>query len=114
MPTPGAIFLARELPHLALPAVAIYGGFHLLNEYKLLRVSSWVKWAAIVAYYPLSVVIRRILYKIWMKRDSARLGGQMVPKVKGKKVGNLDIVELLYSMPARKAYIGQFFFFYLY
>ncbi|KAK2461124.1 hypothetical protein APHAL10511_006651 [Amanita phalloides] len=93
--TPGLRFLSKRAGYLAIIVIAIIAIRHLVDNLFDVRTPTWTIIPGSLLT-PLLVIHLRITWKGWKdRRDAAALGAQVVPKVKGKRFGNLDIVKNL-------------------
>lgn len=93
MPTPGVLFILRGLANLLLPAVGAYGSFYVLGVFGGVHVPWVVKWITILTSSPVSIVARGIRDIRRIKREAQAIGAARVPIVRGKKIGNIDILQ---------------------
>ncbi|KAJ7364007.1 cytochrome P450 monooxygenase [Mycena albidolilacea] len=84
--SPGVLFLVGSLPKLTLPSGIAY----LAVSY--LKLPRWVCIAASVSAGPVWFWVRSIYRHLLEEREIRALGAVRVPEVKGKWIGNLDLV----------------------
>ena len=105
--TPGLSFLAQSLfLPVALPGTLIL----LLHHFDLLQIPTYHLFALFVASFPAYISFRIIKQDIQHARHAKSLGARLVPKLKGKLPGNLDILRKLMHAE-RYGYPGAFTFF---
>lgn len=91
--TPGVVFISRTLGFLGIFSVGAVTSRHLLEQYASISVPTWLFLTISVTSLP-GIITCRILYKDWRdRREAARLGARLAPKMKGKWIGNLDILR---------------------
>lgn len=93
--TPGLRYLARGAIYGSVPVIGGLAVEHLFNKTFGAHFPTWAVIVVSLAFYPVRAVIRLFL-KEWRDRLAAvAMGAQVVPKVRGKSFGNLDIVQKL-------------------
>ncbi|KAJ6478042.1 cytochrome P450 monooxygenase pc-1 [Mycena vitilis] len=104
MVSPGVVFLLRSSPILSIP-LSVIVGLRVLTELGGPAVPAWAAIMLAVANLPLSILFR-VLRRDWRnKRAAAALGARLVPVVKGKSIGSIDILKQMrynraYGYPA--------------
>ncbi|KAF8722643.1 hypothetical protein AX14_009726 [Amanita brunnescens Koide BX004] len=91
--TPGLRYISGGAVYSSVPVIGGLAVQHLLNKaFFNARIPTWVVIVASLAAYPVKAIIR-ISLKGWKDRlDAATMGAQLVPKLAGKWLGNLDIL----------------------
>jgi hypothetical protein len=102
--TPGLTFLAQSLfLPVALPGTLIL----LIHHFDLLQIPTHHLFALFIASFPAYISFRIIKQDIQHARHAETLGARLVPKLKGRLPGNLDILrKLMYA--ERYGYPGAF------
>ncbi|KIL58254.1 hypothetical protein M378DRAFT_170840 [Amanita muscaria Koide BX008] len=93
--TPGVRLLAAGVPYVSVP---VFGGMaiqrFMLKIYDV-YVPTWAIATASIMIIPISGCISVFLKQVKDRRDAAVMGAQIVPKVRGNKFGNFDIVQMM-------------------
>lgn len=89
--SPGLRYLASGAVYSSLPVIGGLGAQHLLNMAFDAHIPTWVVIVASLATFPVGAIIRMYLKEWKDRRDAAIMGAQMVPKLAGRWLGNLDI-----------------------
>lgn len=87
--TPGIVFLARRCAFLA-----VAGCFFVA----LGRYITYPLWALVFLTYssgPVIFILQKHYLSLRDQRDAAALGARIFPKVKGKWIGNFDILTMM-------------------
>ncbi|KAF7759664.1 hypothetical protein Agabi119p4_11359 [Agaricus bisporus var. burnettii] len=93
--TPGIDFLATGFVFLSIP---VFGFIALgkAHEYTGGRaLPTWVLVSAGIASIPVYAVSRVVTTRLRHKREAAAMGAKMVPVVRGKWLGNADVVKVM-------------------
>ncbi|KAJ7648628.1 cytochrome P450 monooxygenase pc-1 [Mycena polygramma] len=104
MVSPGVAFLIRSSPILSIP-LSVVVGLRVLTELGGPAVPAWAAIMLAIANLPLSILFS-VLRRDWRnKRAAAALGARLVPVVKGKSIGSIDILKQMrynraYGYPA--------------
>ncbi|PFH46977.1 hypothetical protein AMATHDRAFT_198725 [Amanita thiersii Skay4041] len=93
--TPGIRFLGSGLAYASLPIIGSTALQQLASKYYDIDVPTWVVVLSSVLAFPGASLARVLWKEIKDRRDAAAIGAQVVPKVRGKKVGNLDILQTM-------------------
>ncbi|KAF8715658.1 hypothetical protein AX14_012520 [Amanita brunnescens Koide BX004] len=91
--TPGLRFLAKGALNCAVPVIWGVGIQQLLNRALGAHIPTWIAIFGSLVALPVGVVIRLFLKQRRDRLDAAAMGAQIVPKVKGKRFGNLDVIK---------------------
>lgn len=92
-PTPGLRYIAKEALSCAAPVIWGVALQQLLNSALDVNIPTWIVIFGSPVALPVGAVIR-VLLKEWRdRRNAAAMGAQIVPRVKGKSFGNLDVVR---------------------
>jgi hypothetical protein len=92
-PTPGLRYIAKEALSCTVPVIWGVALQQLLNRALDVNIPTWIIICGSPVALPVGAVIR-LLLKEWRDRqNAAAMGAQIVPKVKGKSFGNLDVVK---------------------
>lgn len=93
--TPGIHFLAAGAVYCSIPAIGAVAVQNLAVRIYNIHIPTWAVALGSFMTLPLAVYVR-IFQKGWKdRRDAAAVGAQIVPKVKGHKFGNLDILRIM-------------------
>jgi hypothetical protein len=90
--SPGLRYLASGAVCSSVPVIGGLGAQHLLNMVFDARIPTWVVIVASLATFPVGAIIRMSLKEWKDRRDAAIMGAQMVPKLAGRWLGNVDIL----------------------
>ena len=91
--TPGLRFLASGAIYGSIPFIGGLVVKHLLDKAFDAHIHMWLVIVASLSAFPVGAIIRLSL-KEWKDRhDAATMGAQIVPKVTGKWLGNLDVLQ---------------------
>lgn len=105
--TPGLAFLGRGCLSLILPCTTIVGVRLILKVYFNLPVPTWSLVAGISAGVPLMLAARIGIDDFKQRRRAAALGARMVPRVRGRWLGNIDVLMTV-MRNANGGYPGKF------
>ncbi|KAJ7131724.1 cytochrome P450 monooxygenase pc-1 [Mycena crocata] len=94
MLSPGVAFLLRSSPILAIP-LAVLAGVPAICEPLDLALPTWVVVLLAVASLPLYAICRVTFQDLRDKRAASAAGARLVPKVKGRSFGNIDILKMM-------------------
>ncbi|KAF8631752.1 hypothetical protein AX15_002208 [Amanita polypyramis BW_CC] len=91
--TPGVRLLASGVAYCSIPVIWATAIQCVMGRIYNIHVPTWAVALGSVAALPLAMYMR-VFWKRWKdQRDADAMGAQVVPKAKGKKFGNLDIVQ---------------------
>ena len=91
--TPGLRYLAGAALSLAIPAIGGVAIQLLLNRALDARIPTWIVIFGSLVIVPVEGGIRLFLKEWRDRQEAAVMGAQLVPKVRGKLLGNLDVVR---------------------
>lgn len=90
--TPGLAFISRILAFLGLFLYGAVTSRRLLEQHANVVVPTSLFVVISVVSLP-GLITCRVLFRTWKhNREAAKLGARIAPKVKGKWIGNLDIL----------------------
>ena len=92
-PTPGLRYIAKGALSCTVPVIWGVALQQLLNRALEVNIPTWIVLFGSPVALPVGAVIRLILRRWRDRRNAAAMGAQIVPKVKGKSFGNLDVVQ---------------------
>ena len=92
-PAPGLRYIAKEALSCTVPVIWGVALQQLLNKTLDVNIPTWVIICGSTVALPVRAVIRLFLKEWRDRRIAAAMGAQIVPKVKGKSFGNLDVVK---------------------
>ncbi|KAJ7736553.1 cytochrome P450 [Mycena maculata] len=95
MVSPGVIFLFRASRFLAIPFTIGFGISWLSVQLGGPRLPAWVAVVLSLASLPAYAVFNVLLRDWRTQRAAAALGARLVPVVKGKSIGSVDIMKML-------------------
>ncbi|KIK67201.1 hypothetical protein GYMLUDRAFT_37268 [Collybiopsis luxurians FD-317 M1] len=93
--TPGVNFLSRILAILVLFLFSAAAARRFLARYANITLSNSVFLAVTILSLPVLFTGRILLRDLKHKRHAAALGARPVPKVRGKWIGNLDVLKMM-------------------
>jgi hypothetical protein len=104
--TPGVLFILTILRNLAFFIGTTIACKHALSHFLNIAISNAVMFLSVITGVPALIALRLIYNDVHDRREAARLGARIVPRVQGKWPGNLDIiVDLVTNFT--KAYPGD-------
>lgn len=86
--TPGLRFLLKKLPPLVGLVAAVY----------LLGLPLWACFVSAVISPPLALIVYASWYDLKVRWDADAAGARTIPRAKGKRLGNLDIMDRVLKM----------------
>jgi hypothetical protein len=93
--TPGLRYLASGAAYGSVPVIGVFALQHLLKWAFGAHIPTWMAIVTSLATFPVGAIIRLSL-KEWKDRRSAgTMGAQIVPKVAGKWLGNVDVLQMV-------------------
>jgi hypothetical protein len=104
--TPGVVFLIQVLPFFLVP---VFSAVALQRILVLLDVSTlpiWVYMVILVISVPSYVAFRVRHRTLSDLRDADAMGARLVPPVRGKLIGNIDIIPQMINS-FKHGYIGK-------
>ncbi len=89
------VLILRQLTPLIYPTILVIASFSFLRRLLNVVVPTWIVVIAVLISMP-SFTITRAQIVHWLNaRRAARLGAVLPPRWNGKRIGNLDVLEVL-------------------
>lgn len=93
--TPGLRYLAGGAAYSSFLVIGVFPLQHLLKWAFGAHIPTWVAIVTSLATFPVGAIIR-LSFKEWKdRRDAGIMGAQIVPKITGKWLGNVDVLRML-------------------
>lgn len=93
--TPGLRYLASGVAYGSVPVIGVFALQHVLKWAFGTHIPTWMTIVTSLATFPVGVIIRLSLKEWKDRRGAATMGAQIVPKVTGKCLGNVDVLQML-------------------
>jgi hypothetical protein len=106
--TPGTAFLFRGVAYLSVYVGSVYYGASQVAIYYGVEVSKWILITGALVAAPVLGRLYVSLRDLKHKRRAAALGARVVPRIRGAKMGNLDVVERAMNN-SKTGYVGTSF-----
>ena len=90
--TPGAVFLSRGFLTLLFPCTIIAGARFILDKEFGIFIPTWVIVTGTCLGIPIVMLVSVVWDEIHQRRRAAALGARLVPRVKGRWIGNIDVL----------------------
>lgn len=107
MVTPGVALLCRGAVYLSIYVGSVYYGASQIVIYSGVEVPKWLIITGALVAAPTLGRLYVALRDFRLKRRASALGARVVPKVRGTKIGNLDVVERTMKN-TEMGYVGTF------
>ena len=93
--TPGLRYLASGAVYGSVPVIGVFALQHWLKWAFDVHIPAWVAIVTSLATFPVGGIIRLSLKEWTDRRNAGTMGAQIVPKVTGKWLGNVDVLRML-------------------
>ncbi|KIL67120.1 hypothetical protein M378DRAFT_23065 [Amanita muscaria Koide BX008] len=104
--TPGIRFLAAGAGYTSVPVLGGIAIQRFILKFYDVYVPTWAIVTASVLAIPVSAFVSIFWKQIKDRRDAEAMGAQLVPKIQGRKLGNVDILQTMMKL-SKSAYPGD-------
>ncbi|PSR74971.1 hypothetical protein PHLCEN_2v9385 [Hermanssonia centrifuga] len=89
------VLILRQLTPLIYPTILVIASFSFLRRLLNVVVPTWIVVIAVLISMPSFMITRAQIFHWLNARRAARLGAVLPPRWNGKRIGNLDVLEVL-------------------